>query len=91
MAMELIGLKGYRMFEGEPLTQQDIDAKGCAHCGEPTCGKDEPSHFHAQCHMEAPLSVMYYKGVLTLRCAECDNHIADIAVASDSPMKTLWN
>lgn len=53
-------------------------------CSDPNCTHDhkEGLVLNSACHIGAPTTVMYRKGVLEIKCAVCDQKIADIAVAS---------
>ncbi len=64
-----------------PLTQADLDDKGC---GLPNCEHDHSTLFlHARCHIQKGTMVSYEKatGVLTIVCAHCGKVVAKILVA----------
>jgi hypothetical protein len=54
-------------------------------CSNPDCNHtahDSEMYLHSKCHPESPAWCIYYGGVITVICAECENIIADILVAS---------
>lgn len=56
-----------------------------ARCGTPGCtkhAKPDPIVLHSLCHRKEPTWVVYAHGVLTVRCAKCDDIVVQIAVAS---------
>lgn len=62
------------------LTQKDMDGMGCGH---EDC--DHTSHttelvLHPKCHVGTPTWCSYDNGVIVVRCAECDQMVARIAV-----------
>jgi formylmethanofuran dehydrogenase subunit E len=64
------------------LTRMDLDTKACGKCGTNHIDHDnEPVLFTSKCHPEAPVQVMYQKGVLIVICNECGEYIASIKVA----------
>jgi len=64
------------------LTQQDLNKMVCA---VPGCTEAHTEIvLHARCHPESGTFAWYNKdtGCLTIRCAECEEPTAEIAVAS---------
>lgn len=55
------------------------------------CGNEDPEHecdhdelyLHSRCHPRSPVWAVYGDGKLQLQCAECDQTIVAVAVASD--------
>lgn len=64
------------------LYREDLDEHGCdgTQCGE-LHGPHEPIRMWATCHRTGKLEVYYAAGVLTTRCCNCRQIIAEIAVA----------
>jgi len=64
----------------EPLTRLNLDFIRCMalNCSTP---HPHPLLLHAVCHPRARLEVDYFAGVLTFRCARCQDMVAQIAVA----------
>ncbi len=61
------------------LTREVLDTRPC---DDPECGEDHgPFYFHSKCHPEAPTWIYYHAGIITIECAECEEFIAEIAVA----------
>lgn len=64
------------------LTCEELDISGC---GNPNCRNHDHTvlFFHGACHPEAGSAVSYNKrsGCITVSCSECDDTIAQIAVA----------
>lgn len=61
----------------------------CSDCGDPAC-QNGGLFFRSLCHNDVPTWVEYNNGVLTVRCAECDNEIAQVAVGSGTTA-IQWN
>lgn len=62
-----------------PLTQYELDQM---RCGKPGCECTTIS-LRGNCHPEDPLRITYDRddGVLTVRCATCDELVAYVEVA----------
>jgi len=60
------------------LYQEDMDKMTCQ-CGKPEC--EGALFLHSKCHLYHHLEAKYFKGELTLMCAQCDKIVAVVAVA----------
>jgi hypothetical protein len=66
----------------KPLTRDQLAVMQCQAPGCTHVGHDE-LYLHGRCHPESPTWCAFYlsTGTLKVVCAECDNMIAEIAVA----------
>ena len=62
-----------------PLYKEDMKDLRCT-CGHPGC--EDPLYLHPKCHIEAPTWAKYFDGILTIECIECEQIIAEFAIAS---------
>jgi len=60
------------------LYKEDLDDMTCT-CGKPAC--EDPIVFHGRCHPRAKTWCYYFDGMLTVRCADCDKVVTEVAVA----------
>jgi hypothetical protein len=65
------------------ITQEVMSGVSCSGCQDENCG--DIFYFHSKCHPETPTWGRYVHGVLELVCAECDDMIVRIAVATGLP------
>lgn len=62
------------------LTQKELSKMKCM---VKDCGCGGIIYFHGRCHITAPVTCCYHPdGFITVSCAECDEEIVKIAVAS---------
>jgi LSD1 subclass zinc finger protein len=61
------------------LTRRELDPMRCS---VPDC--EGELFLHSSCHPGTAVSVSYFDGALTVRCATCDAYVTTIAVA-DTP------
>jgi len=53
-------------------------------CSNPDCdhsAHDSEMYFWPSCHPDSPTISNYYKGILTIRCIECDQIVLQVEVA----------
>ena len=64
------------------LFKEDLDKLkcDCPNCGN--TGEICPMDIKGKCHPESPAWVAYHSGRITVQCVECNQVIADVAVAS---------
>jgi hypothetical protein len=65
------------------ITQEIMSAVSCADCEDENC--NDVFYFHSKCHPEIPTWGRYVHGVLELTCAECEDVIVRVAVATGLP------
>lgn len=65
------------------ITQDIMSVISCSDCQDEDC--ENAFYFHSHCHPEVPTWGRYIHGILELVCAECDDVIARIAVATGLP------
>jgi len=68
------------------LTRVELDAGRCEHCDDPG-HVHEPLVLNQRCHPMEDTRAEYHEGVLTVRCAACDQMVAEIAVAGPVNLK----
>jgi hypothetical protein len=68
----------------KPLTQQDLDPKVLAGCGDPDCKSPHDKIFlKPDCHRESGTVVIYHLGgYLNMHCATCRRFVCAVAVAA---------
>ena len=61
------------------LTRKELESFTCADCGAPL--GEHVTYLSSVCCDSSEVHVIYYKGVLFVRCAQCGKNIVAIAVA----------
>lgn len=67
-----------------PMYREELDEARCGGKhpeGHPDCDHNE-LYAHPACHRDSPTWFVYADGVGTVICAECENPVVKIAIAS---------
>lgn len=65
-----------------PFIQAELDQGACDNCGDPDCALYmTPRCCSPVAGLGVPVHVKYRAGILTVACAQCGRHVADVKVA----------
>lgn len=65
-----------------PLKRGYFDRQQCGEAGCKHTTHDKGLMISGSCHPGAPVLALVLNGILVFRCAVCDRHICDVAIAS---------
>ena len=62
------------------LYREDLNLMKCPNHPD-GIGCEDRIYLHSRCHIDKPLWVSYFDGILVVQCSQCDKVLAQIAVA----------